>query len=109
MREKSKIYEKEQNEVRERLLKIINENTFILYEFDNDIEKKEQIESLLPDIKKFFSINNSKLFNKNIKRCWLSIIKYLLKNQYSIITTDYRINNIRTKRFFIKKNEFNLS
>ena len=48
---------------------------------------------LIPDIRKNFSFNNLKAVGdpERIKRPWLSIIKKLTKEQYTLHKKDYRI------------------
>jgi hypothetical protein len=115
MRLKSELYSKEQENLEEKLIQILNldeKNSITLYELDKDIEKQQKILDLIPDIKKYYS--SSKIpgayyySTDRIVRPWLSIIKYLIKNKYEMCSTDYRISidnkKIRTKRYlFLEK------
>lgn len=94
MRLKTELYVKEQDEVINKLITILdleNKNTYTLYELDNNIEIQNQIIELTPEIKKWFSYNNIKAVGqpKRIKRPWLSIIKSLLKQKYNIESKGY--------------------
>jgi hypothetical protein len=63
-------------------------NTFYLNDFDNNIEKQNNINTLVPDIKKYFICGRWNCFNGiNVKRTPLSIIKNTLKAMdYTIIS-----------------------
>lgn len=113
MRTKKEVYKKEQNEIIDKIIDILslNEtNTITLYELDNDIEKQNELLSLIPIIRKYFSYNNIKAVGEpyRIKRPWLSIIKQLTKEKYKITSEDYRLKVddkiVRTKLYtFISK------
>ncbi len=113
MKLKSELFQKEQLEIMESILSILDldeYNGITLYELDNDIVKQNKIIELLPEIKKFFSCRGIKaLSSKNdMKRLYLSIIKYVTKIEYMVISSQYlyKINgkNIKTIRYiFIKK------
>lgn len=110
---KKDLYKNEQYELMNKILKILNldeDNSIVSYELDNDIDKISKINDLIPDVKKYFKINSVKSlkYPEQVKRVYLSIIKYVLKLEYKMISTDYRFqkNNIaiRTKKYyFIKK------
>ena len=90
-----KLYEKEQAEIVDEILEILSlkENKITLYELENDLEKQEKIINLIPKIRKYYSFNNIKAVGepeKN-KRPWLSIIKQLVKERYTISSKDHRI------------------
>ena len=103
-------YEKQQAEILDKIINILeldDENSTTLYELDTNKNKQNAIENLTNDIKKYFSVSFVKgIQNPNLlKRSWLSIIKQLLKKEYNIISSDYRISEqkIRTKRYFFMK------
>ena len=84
MRLKSDLYKKEQEEVIEKIISILdltNKNTYTLYELDKNEEIQNKIMELIPEIRKWFSFNGLKAVGEpsKIKRPWLSIIKNLLK------------------------------
>jgi AAA+ ATPase superfamily predicted ATPase len=96
MRLKSELYKKEQEEICDKIIEILDlpeTNTITLYELDNDKEKQEKIIELIPDIRKYFSFNSIKAVGEphRIKRPWLSIIKQITKLKYNISAKDHRI------------------
>jgi len=96
MRLKSELYKKEQEEICDKIIEILDlpeTNTITLYELDNDKEKQKKIMELIPNIRKYFSFNNMKAVGEphRIKRPWLSIIKQITKVKYKINSKDYRI------------------
>lgn len=96
MRLKSELYKKEQEEICDKIIEILDlseSNTITLYELDIDKEKQEKIIELIPDIRKYFSFNSIKAVGEphRIKRPWLSIIKQITKLKYTITAKDYRI------------------
>ena len=96
MRLKSELYKKEQEEMCEKIIGILDlpeTNTITLYELDNDKEKQKKIIELIPDIRKYFSFNSIKAVGEphRIKRPWLSIIKQITKLKYTTTTKDHRI------------------
>ena len=89
MRLKSELYEKEQNEMRDKISVILdleNKNIFTLYELDNNVEIQTKITELIPELRKWFAFNNMKAVGApdKRKRPWLSIIKNILKQRYII-------------------------
>lgn len=110
---KSELYNKEQDDILQKMMDILEldkENSITLYELDKNSEKQQNILNLLPNIRKYFSLSFVKGVKnpKLLKRPWLSLIKQLLKNNYNIISTDFRMiidnNKIRTKKYiFIQK------
>ena len=111
MRLKSELYKKEQEDIVDKIVKILdleNKTEYTLYELDKNEEIQKKIMELIPDIRKYYAFNNLKAVgepNKR-KRPWLSIIKNLLKLKYTIESIDFRImdNNIeiRTHKYIIK-------
>jgi len=78
MRLKSELYKKEQDNITDKIISILdleNKNTYTLYELDQNGE-----------IRKWFAFNNMKAVGEpeRIKRPWLSIIKKLIQSKYSI-------------------------
>jgi len=111
MRLKSELYKKEQDEIVDKIVKILdleNKNTYTLYELDKNEEMQNKIMELIPEIRKWFSFNNMKAVGEpsKRKRPWLCIIKQLLKSKYNIVSIDYRmIDNgveIRTHKYKIE-------
>ena len=96
MRLKSELYKKEQEEICDKIIEILDlpkTNTITLYELDNDKEKQEKIIELIQDIRKYFNFNSIKAVGEphRIKRPWLSIIKQITKLKYTITKKDHRI------------------
>ena len=70
MRLKSELYKKEQEEMCDKIIEILDlpeTNTITLYELDNDKEKQEKIIELIPDIRKYFSFNSIKAVGEPYK------------------------------------------
>jgi hypothetical protein len=112
MRLKSELYKKEQEEIIDKIVKILdleNNNTYTLYELDNNEEIQKQIMELIPEIRKWFSFNNMKAVGEpnKIKRPWLSIIKHLIKSKYIMSSLDYHFTekgkHIRTQMYNFTK------
>lgn len=95
MRLKSELYKKEQEEIVDKIIKILdleNKTEYTLYELDKNEEIQKQIMVLIPEIRKYYAFNNMKSVgepNKR-KRPWLSIIKNLLKTKYNIVSKDFQ-------------------
>ena len=86
MRLKSELYKKEQDDIINKIITILdleNKNAYTLYELDNNKEIQKQIMVLIPEIRKWFSFNGIKAVGEpsKIKRPWLSIIKHLIKSK----------------------------
>ena len=95
MRLKSELYKKEQDEIIEKIVMILdldNKNTYTLYELDNNKEIQNKIMELIPEIRKWFSFNGIKAVGdpEKIKRPWFSIIKQLTKTRYNIESKDFQ-------------------
>lgn len=114
MRLKSELYKKEQEDIMNKIINILeldDDHSTTLYEMDNNLEMQNKITTLIPDIKKYFSssyIDGIKAPSR-IKRPYLSIIKHIVKLKYNIYNSDCRIivdgKKIRTTRYvFIPKN-----
>jgi len=89
MRLKSELYKKEQDNITDKIISILdleNKNTYTLYELDHNEEIQKQIMELIPEIRKWFAFNNMKAVGEpeRIKRPWLSIIKKLVQPKYSM-------------------------
>ena len=114
MRLKSELYKKEQEEILQKIINILDldkENSITLHELDTNKEKQQLILDLIPIIRKYFSYKNViGIANPTqCKRPYYSIIKFITKPTYNIYNSDSRImvNNekIRTTKyiFSIKK------
>jgi hypothetical protein len=112
MRLKSELYKKEQEEIVNKIITILdleNKTEYTLYELDKNKEIQKQIMELIPEIRKYYSFNGIKAVGEpiKIKRPWLSIIKHLLKKKYNMISLDYHFtedgNHIRTQKYNFTK------
>jgi len=112
-----KLSEKFQNEREDICNKIITilelkeDNTFLLYDLDEDTEKQNKIMELKDDIQKYFACSTISSFKPNFecKRPYLNIIRSILRKQnYNFIGNDYtiKINNIpkKTIKYIIFRN-----
>jgi hypothetical protein len=95
MRLKSELYKKEQEEVVDKVITILNlehKNTYTLYELDKNEEIQNKIMELIPEIRKWFSFNGLKAVGEpnRIKRPWLSIIKQFTKTKYNLVVNELR-------------------
>src|SRR6056300_1511785 len=108
MRLKSELYKKEQEEIVDKIVKILdleNKTEYTLYELDKNEEIQKKIMELIPDIIKYYSFNGIKAVGEpsKIKRPWLSIIKHLIKQKYNMVSLDYHFteegNHIRTQKY----------
>ena len=108
MRLKSELYKKEQEEIVDKIISILdleNRTEYTLYELDKNEEIQKKIMELIPEIRKYYSFNGIKAVGEpnKIKRPWLSIIKHLIKKKYNMISLDYHFteegNHIRTQKY----------
>lgn len=100
MRLKSELYKKEQDDIINKIINIMEletNNKYTLHQLNNDNEKQRKIMLLIPEIRKYFSFNGMKAVGcpEQIKRPWLSIVKILTK-------TKYRLD---VKHIYLKENE----
>jgi hypothetical protein len=114
MKLKSELYKKEQDEIIDKIITILEldkDHGITLHTLDNDTLKQDKILELIPDIRKYFSFTTIIGVSEpeKAKRPYLSIIKQLTKNKYTIMSCDYKIRednkeDIKTKKYiFIKK------
>lgn len=93
----SEKFQKEREDVCNKIINILNlteDNTFLLCDLDNDIEKQNKILELKEEIKKYFACSTISSFKPNFecKRPYLNIIRSILKKQnYTFIGNDYTI------------------
>ena len=95
MRLKSELYKKEQDDITDKIISILdleNKNTYTLYELDKNEDMQMQLMELIPEIRKWFAFNNMKAVGEpeRIKRPWLSIIKSLTKSKYTIENNEHQ-------------------
>jgi hypothetical protein len=101
---KSKLYKKEQEDICDKVIDILeldDKNSITLYNLDNSKDKQDKIMALIPEIRKYFSFSSiiGASEPKMSKRPWLSIIRHITKLKYDMIHGDYRItvNSSRTR------------
>ena len=109
MKLKSILYKKEQDELVDKIINILeldNENSIILYNLDNDKRTQDNISELIPEIRKYYSFSTiiGASEQPKAKRPYLSIIRQLTKRKYKLNSYDYRIKqggkeDIRTKKY----------
>ena len=111
MKLKSILYKKEQDELVDKIINILdldNENSIILYNLDNDKIMQDKILELIPEIRKYYSFSTiiGASEPEKTKRPYLSIIRQLTKSKYKLNSYDYRIKqdnkDIRTKKYIFK-------
>jgi hypothetical protein len=112
MKLKSLLYKQEQDELVNKIINILeldNDNSIILYNLDNDQNKKNKILELIPEIRKYYSFSTIIGASEpdKAKRPYLSIIKQITKSKYKINSYDYRIKqedkeDIRTKKYIFE-------
>jgi len=118
MRLKSELYKKEQEEIVDKIVKILdleNNNIINLCDLDEDNDKKKKIMELIPEIRKYYSFNGIKAVGEpnKIKRPWLSIIKHLTKEKYKLESKEYRFFDekenkyLRTQKYIFTKLNLN--
>jgi hypothetical protein len=112
MKLKSILYKKEQDELLNKIINILeldNENSIILYNLDNDKIKQDKILKLIPEIRKYYRFSTIIGASEptKTKRPYLSIIRQLTKSKYKLNSYDYRIkqdgkDDIRTKKYIFE-------
>jgi hypothetical protein len=113
MKLKSELYKKEQEEITDKIINILelNDNSILLYNLDNDKIKQDKLLELIPDIRKYYSFTSSIGASEpdKAKRPYVSIIRQFTKNKFKMISSDFKLkidndNIIRTKKYtFVKK------
>jgi len=70
---------KQQKNVLDKLLKIIGDEN-ILYNFDKNDKLQKEIMNLTDDVKKYYACSNcSAINNKNCKKPYLTLLKFIMK------------------------------
>jgi hypothetical protein len=112
MKLKSILYKKEQVELVDKIINILeldDKNSIILYNLDNDKTKQDKILGLIPEIRKYYSFSTIIGVSEptKAKRPYLSIIRQLTKSKYKLNSYDHRIKHdgeedIRTKKYIFE-------
>lgn len=107
-------YKTEREEICKKLidiLKLDDNQSFVLYELDADEEKQNAILNMKDEIQKCFACSEISSFKPNFecKRPYLNIVRGILRKQgYTFISTDIdmKINNVkrRTQKYIIFRN-----
>jgi hypothetical protein len=92
MRLKSELYKKEQEEICDKIIDILDlddKSSFVLYDLDNNKDKQKKLLALIPEIRKYFSFSGMSGVSEpnKVKRPYMSIIRNICKLKYNIITT----------------------
>jgi len=106
---KTVAFAEEQKQLKQELIELLrlqeapfepNVKTITLHELDQD-DRKVPIQELLPRIRKYFTVRNKSLFYPDkTKRVHLTIVKYLMKEEYNVINKFVIENGVQTVRYF---------
>lgn len=113
MKFKYLLYKKEQDEIIDKIMKILNlhnnlDSFITLYEIDNS-DIKNQLMNLIPEIRTFFAFGKfTPIINPdNYDRPYLTIIRQITKTKYIMKSTFHRIykdgNVIGTQKYTFQK------
>jgi hypothetical protein len=116
MRQKlSEKYQTEREDICSKLINILElgeDNTFLLCDLDNDIEKQNKILAMKEEIQNCFACSTISSFKPNFecKRPYLNIIRSILRKQnYNFIGNDFtiKIDNVpkKTIKYIIFRNK----
>ncbi len=110
----SEKYQNEREDICNRLISILkldDNNSFLLCDLDNDEEKQNKILEMKEEIQKYFACSTISSFKPNFecKRPYLNIVRSILKKQnYTFIGNDYtiKINNVpkKTVKYMLFRN-----
>jgi len=86
----SEKYQIQREEICNKLIQILqldDDNCFLLYELDNDIEKQSRILEMKNEIKKYFAVSNISVFKPkyDCKKPYINIIRSILRQQNYIV------------------------
>jgi hypothetical protein len=100
---KNDVYFNEQQDIVNKLNNILNisatNNTFILDDLKNDIDKQNKILELENDVKKFFAYTRWAYFSQNVDNKYLSLMRSIYKNTgYDV---SYKITSRNGKYIYI--------
>jgi len=108
-------YQKEQKEILDKLLILLNFNgdyTFTKDTLENNREIQENILNLKEDIKKYYASGVCKgLYNQKanlLKRNYFSIINFILKENEIELIKEYKTIKIKDKRISVVKYKLKL-
>jgi len=75
-------FQKEQQEIYNKLMSILNYNgdyTFTLFDMDNNKDLQQQVMDLKPDVVKYFSVKTLKWMQPECVRPYMGIIRHVLR------------------------------
>ena len=106
MRKKTELYASQQDELIKKIITILDldvDNSFTLFELDNDKVKIQKIMDLIPDLRLYFTFGHIKgLFEPDkTVRPYLSIIKCVTKKLFTIERSDCCFAGKRTVRYVL--------
>ena len=106
MKKKTELYASQQDELINKIIDILEldvDNSFTLFELDNDNVKINKIMALIPDLRLYFTFGHIKgLFEPDkTVRPYLSIIKCITKKLYTIGRSDCWFAGRRTVRYVL--------
>jgi len=116
MRQKlSEKYYKEREEICEKILFILKldiNNSFILSDFDDNMQMQKQLLDMKEEIQKYFACSTISSFKPNFecKRPYLNLVRGILRKQGYIFNSSNIVlkkengENIITKKYFIFRN-----
>ena len=98
-------FQNEREQICEKLISIIeldDNNSFLLSELDDNVEKQNKILEMKGEIQQYFACSTISAFKPNFecKRPYLNIIRSILRKQgYTFIGNDYtiKVNGVPTK------------
>ena len=108
-------YQIEREEICKKLIDILQldaDNTFLLYDLDNDIAKQTAILNMKEEIQKCFACSTISSFKPNFecKRPYLNIVKSILRQQNYIFNSISNVIKLEsgeskpTKKYYIFRN-----
>jgi len=109
MRLKSELYKEEQERLRLAFFSILdipNRLEFLAQEIENDANIIQQITSLIPGIRRYFSASPLKAFTNMsaVKRPWFSVFKFMIKDTYNLVIVDHYVpsTKVKTRKYILQ-------
>jgi hypothetical protein len=110
---KMEFNKKEQVDIAKKIINILDpsgNNTFTLYQVDNNENQKKDIMDMLPEIKKCVPLNTIRGgYNVPCKRAWLSVTRQVLKKAgYNIVRKDIMMKKNNNTNDYVKTVKCNI-
>ncbi len=87
------------------ILQLDNDNSFLLFDFDRDLEKQQKILNMKDEIQRCFCVSSISAFKPNLesstKRPALNIVRNILRKEG--YTVDYTVYDEKNKDGFTKR------